>query len=472
MSLIDVLDVVRTATSSSSPHRSGWIARVARLLRRKPGLPVRPALHFQLENPQPGDALDGHVLRLKGWICSPEERIQAILIEHPLHSQRLEVYLPRFDVAGDHPSAVGAPWVGFLGHVSTLGLPAETEFSLAALTASGQRWPLGAIRIRRRPLVSPYRPRYRPVLLYCFSRSGSSWTMRLLRQHPEALIAGDFPYEVRAGQYWARLAHLLSQPFGATIDPRPESAWHQFEPRGADGSQAGQTENWFGRDYVEHLVASMQTQIDQYYARIGSVLGCPEAACFVEKIVFPFSVRLMREIYPEVKVVFLVRDFRDMFCSVRSFNERRGFLSFGRELALSDEEFIHGLAQGVSAFHRDWLEFGDEAILLRYEDLVRQPHATLGQLFTRLDLDASPEVVAEVFAQATAETVGSDEHRTTATQEQSVGRWRAELSPDHRHAFRVAFGKLLEAFGYEPDSASTGVSRNPMDVLPPVRSGV
>src|SRR5437660_482884 len=69
MSLIDVLDVVRANAPPSPLRRSGWRAWLRRPWRKTP--PSRPTLHFQLESPQPGDAVDGHVLRLRGWVCSP-----------------------------------------------------------------------------------------------------------------------------------------------------------------------------------------------------------------------------------------------------------------------------------------------------------------------------------------------------------------------------------------------------------------
>ncbi len=162
----------------------------------------------------------------------------------------------------------------------------------------------------------------------------------------------------------------------------------------------------------------------------------------------------MREIYPGARVVFLVRDFRDMFCSVRSFNERRGFLAFGRELVSSDEEYVRGMARGVAAFRSHLIEMQDEAVLLRYEDLIRRPQQTLTRLFDSLALDNRAEVIEAVLSDARAETAGSEEHRTTPTQDRSIGRWLAELSPALRGVFRESFAELLAAFGYEPDDPS------------------
>jgi hypothetical protein len=159
----------------------------------------------------------------------------------------------------------------------------------------------------------------------------------------------------------------------------------------------------------------------------------------------------MKEICPQTRVIFLLRDFRDVFCSIRDFNARRGFAAFGREQAESDEEHIRRMAWWLADFRRELLAWGPDALLIRYEDLIRRPEDTLDQLFEGLGLDAHSELIADLLARASAETADSAAHRTSPTAGESIGRWRSELSPGQRETFRAAFGDLLEEFGYEPD---------------------
>ncbi len=451
MSRIEVLEARELdAPAAASPRPRRWLSKLLTQFVRR-GTPE--SLHFQLDSPGPGERAVGHVLPLSGWACSPRERVRAVIVEAGSEVQRLEIRLPRQDVAAAYPYAVGAPLFGFRGVVSTLGLPSEAELTLSALLESGARVPVRTLRITRRPLVAAAHEGMRPLLLYSFGRSGTSWTMHLLREHPQVVVAGSFPHEVRAGQYWARLAHLLSQPLPAGADPRPEWAWTPFEPRCHRGPEVPETGAWFGGDYVEGLVASMRERTQEYYARVGRHLGRQRPLFFAEKAGHLFTLKLMQEFYPDARLVFLVRDFRDMFCSIRSFNARRGVAMFGREAVASDEDFIARLGRDVAGYRRTMIEHGPDAPLLRYEDLIRRPHETLARLFAALGLDAGRGVIDGVIARASAETEGSDTHRTTRTQEESIGRWRRDLSAAERQALHKALGGLLEAFGYGDDAA-------------------
>jgi hypothetical protein len=438
MSHIEVRDVT---TNRPAPLPGRW-PRLRRLVAR--AWP-NTSLQMHLHRPQPGEVITGHLLPLSGWVCLPRQRVRSLVIEAGPQLQVLEVKSQR-------PGAARQAQFTFHGFVSTLGLPAETELILTAVLDSGRRVPAGTVRLTRQPLRSPFNATIQPLLTFSFGRSGSSWTMRLLREHPQVVVAGCFPHEVRAGQYWARLAHFLSQPFPAGTDPRPNASWPLFEPRVWSGPGEEETGAWFRGKYVEELAAAMQARTEAYYTRTAVCLGRQQPDFFAEKVAHAFTIRLMRELYPRARVVFLVRDFRDMFCSMRSFNARRGVVGFGRERASSDAEFITQLGRGVANYHRTVLEHGPDAPLIRYEDLVRQPHETLTRLFTQLGLDASAAVVEEVLTRAAAETAGTAEHRTTASAEESIGRWRRDLSPAESRALHLALGEMLAAFGYEPES--------------------
>src|SRR5262249_31155841 len=116
-----------------------------------------------------------------------------------------------------------------------------------------------------------------------------------------------------------------------------------------------------------------------------------------------------------------------------------------------DEEHIQRMAWWLADFRRQLLAWGPDATLVRYEDLIRHPEDTLRQLCEGLGLDGHTDLLGDLLARASAETADSAAHRTTPTPEESVGRWRTELGPGHRRAFRTAFGALLEEFGYESD---------------------
>jgi hypothetical protein len=85
---------------------------------------------------------------------------------------------------------------------------------------------------------------------------------------------------------------------------------------------------------------------------------------------------------------------------------------------------------------------GPDTIVIRYEDLVREPVPTRQALSRFLDVDllSHPEAEAEVVP---------DSHRTSSDPAASIGRWRNDLTPQQVEACELAFGALLHDFDYE-----------------------
>jgi hypothetical protein len=160
------------------------------------------------------------------------------------------------------------------------------------------------------------------------------------------------------------------------------------------------------------------------------------------------AIRLVEQLYPQGRQVFLVRDFRDMVASVYSFNARRGFAGVGRQFASSDAAYLSRLADQVRKLHRYWLERRHDSVLVRYEDLVLQPAPVLQRVFAYLGVDDSASTVAGVIARASREDAQTRAHVTAGSPAASVGRWRRDLDPALARAIEDLTGPVLEAFGY------------------------
>ena len=158
--------------------------------------------------------------------------------------------------------------------------------------------------------------------------------------------------------------------------------------------------------------------------------------------------RRLRELYAQPAELFLVRDFRDMFASMRAYNLRKGYGDFGRAAAADDRAWIATLRQGLQALLDAWRERGTPATLVRYEDLVRQPEAALPPLLSTLGLAASPEAIARMLSSAVPDAPDLRGHGTTASPDASIGRWQADLPPELQQVVNAEFGELLTAFGY------------------------
>lgn len=158
---------------------------------------------------------------------------------------------------------------------------------------------------------------------------------------------------------------------------------------------------------------------------------------------------LTHELYPEAREIFLVRDFRDMVCSVLAFNEKRGYQAFWRELVDTDEEYVTRIVRvRLMELYRQWQARADRTCLVRYEDLVQRPLEVLPEILAYLGLDGGSEVAEKMLAAAAVETPELRDHRTAPDAAASIGRWRRDLTPELQAVCRRELGDLLEAFGY------------------------
>jgi hypothetical protein len=157
---------------------------------------------------------------------------------------------------------------------------------------------------------------------------------------------------------------------------------------------------------------------------------------------------MLSGLYPGMREVFLVRDFRDMACSVAAYGRKLGFHGFGREFVDSDEAYVAGpLHENAVAMMEMWRRRRDRAHLVRYEDLVGDPRAALVELLRYLGLDASDDTIERMIAEGVDEAAQAD-HQTAKSVQDSVGRWREDLTDSVQRVFNESYGEVLAEFGY------------------------
>jgi hypothetical protein len=351
----------------------------------------------------------------------------------------------------------GAEACGFTLLVDTLGLPQHFEFRVRAALPDGSRVKVASIGGERRALTTAYAPRMEPLLVTSLGRMGTTLLMRMLAAHPGVVAYARPPYEVRGGKYWLHVLKTLAAPTDPSKRVGAPMEFH-LEPLAVGGNPFYSAafaawpavEAWSGSTYVEELAAFCQRSIDGWYRATAAAQGEAEdrLVYFAEKHFPDAYPRLMRELYPGARELFVVRDFRDMIASMQSYNARKGFGDFGRESAQSDAAWLAELRRGVVALRDAWRERGDTPSLVRYEDLVRDPASTLPPLLTLLGLDAAPETVAGLIAAAGPDAPELRGHGTAGSPEGSIGRWRTDLSPELHSAVEETFGDLLQEFDY------------------------
>ena len=275
------------------------------------------------------------------------------------------------------------------------------------------------------------------------------------------------PYEVRAGKYWLHVLKTLAAPADAGKRIGAPMEFHLETAAGGNPFYAAaftawpEVEAWCGSTYVAEAAAFCQRSIDGWYLATAAAQEQDETPLvyFAEKHFPDDYPRLMRELYPGARELFLVRDFRDMVASMRAYNARKGFGDFGREKAASDAAWLEELRRGVAALRDAWRERGEPGSLVHYEDLVRDPQSAVPPLLAAIGLDVTPEIVAKVIAAGAAEAPGLQGHGTAESPDASIGRWRRDLPPDVQGLVDEAFGDLLSEFGYE----ANGIAGAPGD---------
>ena len=272
-------------------------------------------------------------------------------------------------------------------------------------------------------LLHANKTRFLPLCTY--GRSGGSFLMSLLRACGVA-VRGDLPYEDRSLQvaFIGGLARDLGLPRHANL----AAASHGGMNYKADLFTGAEDED------------ECRRRLGAYCASLGNDAG------IAEKTIGTKLLRAMRANDPAnlVNPIYLARDPRDIFLSVKAFNARRqttGFGDKGDDARLFGSICSHNLA--ILQMHRR-----DGGLLICYEDLMAQRPQSLVQLFQHLGrkrITATQIDTVLRLAQASEATVAA--HRTSPTPGDGVGRWRTEEGDPYRAIFDERAANL-NATGY------------------------
>jgi hypothetical protein len=408
-----------------------------------------------VDAPMPGSQVDQYVLKIAGWVLG--RFAQAVEVEVLYQNQiirRERILMPRPDVEERFPGKPAARICGFQAIVSLIGMTRQFELQVRAVLRDGSRVPLGTITGRREPVRSCFQPTMQPLMLTGLARTGTTWLIKLLSAHPDIVAVRGYPYENRTASYWLHMAKVLTEPANHFQSAHPDQFLGDSWWIGANPFFAGHLANhpdigvWFGRRYVEELVAFCQHSTEAFYRQVAGAQGQPDARYYLEKYHAASQIPILTwELFPEAREIILVRDFRDMMSSMIAFNAKRGYASYGREGANSDEAFLRQLRVGVDHLLNSWKGRSTVAHLVRYEDLILRPEPAVRGILEYLSLDASSAIIDAMLTQSRAED-DLVHHRTSQDPAQSIGRWHTDLPESLRALSQQTLGKALEEFGY------------------------
>jgi hypothetical protein len=289
-----------------------------------------------------------------------------------------------------------------------------------------------------------------PVMVGGAGRTGTTWFMRLLLEHPQLSLVGQYPYETR------HAVALLHQLFATTGPPlyagAPTPASFAAFPAGrvAEASPYSTPRHplfeWMASELFGRRVGHTLELIEAVYDEVDRERGAT-SQYFVEKFVPPHLRLACHHLYAGARKVVLVRDPRDVALSQLAFDERRGFDGFGTDAAVVERTCA--VAQGLhNTLHEADSTVGHPLIVVRYEDLVTTPEEALPPVLALLGVDATPAAIQAMVASAQEDEGLREQHMTAPDAGASVGRWRGSLSPEDRDEIDAQAGDLIESLGY------------------------
>lgn len=406
---------------------------------------------FGINQPKSGSALASYSLVVRGWALGHEAPVEAVELVHDGHVLRELVPAGnREDVAAAHPNVVGAAKSEFYAAINSLRLAPEFDVEVRAVLSEGVRVTIGLIRGRRASLQSAFVPRLAPLMLTSTGRAGTTVMMNALGAHPEVAAYPPFRQEPRVVTYWMEIFTALSEPasYIRQLNPglRPREPWWlgTAEPM-PRLSPTDELDQWMGAEAVESLAGICQERIDAFYSQVAEGNGKSNAVYFAEKLGLNQIPALMWELYPRVREVILVRDFRDVACSILASSAKRQ----RREPASDPTVVLDDIEGRTNSILRAWRERSGHAHVVRYEDLIDRPADILQELAGYLELDSSPKIIAPMVDALSEGGTAATKHRTTPEADVSIGRWRRDLDADAQRKFERTLKPGLEAFGYE-----------------------
>lgn len=343
--------------------------------------------------------------------------------------------------------------------LNLIGSPPDATIEIYLVFGPIDKVKLGEIKVRRKPLQTSYNVKYNPVIIHSLGRSGTTWLMHYLREHPQIFIHGRYPHELLGAHYWYNMLTSLTSPLSQKQHIK-EWQMRDFETKsvtphlyyklGADlhGAQ------FIGSRYVEMMADFCKQSVDEFYNFLIENEEEIKSGNKTERKYFSEkglpSPALLKEIYPAAKEVFLVRDIRDNISSCLAFNKKRGTLDFGRTLVNSDDEFVIWRATRFKERLGYFFLCNPRPHLIHYENLMSAPITTMTNLLEYLELDAKKQTVTEMYERARQSSTDFDFHKTAAADENSVERWRSDLTPEQQKMCWKIAGELLTGFGYAP----------------------
>ncbi len=396
-------------------------------------------------------ALHGHVDAIsrsviEGWAIDtdhPEEAVSIAILVNGAHRGMCLTTHARTDLVLPNGVTIAGKWGFYFTFDPPLSPFIEHRIDVVE-TWSAEPLPNGSRTLPRPRTHIDDGARIRPILLTSTGRTGTTLLMSEFARHAAIVVGDQYPYEIKQIAYHAAAFRALAADADWQRSTTPDTMMAP-EMQRIIGSNPYNMAGLFGlgggegalREFYQSTVPSglatlFRRFIVTFYTTLAGAQGKAGVPYFCEKgEIDEAAVHGARLFFDAVKDIVIVRDPRDLLCSAIAFWKLR------------PDAAMNMLATTVPRLARIARLAGPDTVVIRYEDLVREPVPTRQTLSRFLDLDLV------TWPAARAEPV-PDSHRTSADPAASIGRWRNDLTAEQTEACEWAFGAYMRDFGYEP----------------------
>lgn len=388
------------------------------------------------------DLISHHMVA--GWACDiadPSRKVEVRVSVNGVEECRVFGRIFREGLKKLHESATGEYGFEYI-FATPLSLFSEYTVTVSfvdndALLPKGQKT-LFSVGTSAKKASGPF-----PLLINAMGRSGTTLLMKRLSSHPEIIVAGAYPFEIKMMTYYGFAFRTLVSEGDRQRSTHPDQmAWPAnrffigFNPYNHPShedvvAETGVVADFFSGTAPKVFGESFRHLTTDYYERVRISQKKVRMRYIAEKIVLNETARMApRLFFGDAREIVLIRDPRDLVCSFES------FWKFG------GDDAITSIAHSLEAIKRIQQENKSDTIIVKFEDLILAHQETLAKIFKFLELDGAISILP-----AEEESMFRI-HGTSSSPEASIGRWKTDLNPDQIKRCAVAFEPYLKFFGY------------------------